>query len=110
MCQSSSYIPHRDFWINRLHFELSNSTKKNCLTIDTRDVNNLGPSKFRAGAKNDHRRICYFNHNKKDNFFNRFLAIRKQISAKEIIFCILNLIDKSNNLENLYYKIDDKLK
>ena len=47
---------------------------------------------------------------KKDKFFNRFLAVRKQISAKEIIFSTLNLIEKSNNLENLYYKIDDELK
>ena len=85
-------------------------TEKQCLTIDTRDVNNLGPSKFRTGAENGHRKIHYFNHNKKDKIFNRFLAVRKETSADKIIFSIINLIDKSNNLENVYYKIDDELK
>ena len=31
---------------------MSNSAQKQCLTIDTRDVNNLGPAKFRAQADN----------------------------------------------------------
>ena len=39
--------------------------KKKCLTIHTRDVNNLGLSKFRTSAENDHQQICYFNHKKK---------------------------------------------
>ena len=78
--------------------------------IDTRDVNNLGPSEFRNGAENGHRQICYFNCNKKHKIFNRFLAVRKEISADEIIFSIVNLIDKPNNLENLYYKIEDESK
>ena len=30
-----------------------------------RQVNNLGPSKFRTGAENDKEQICYFNYNKK---------------------------------------------
>ena len=80
------------------------------MTIDTRDVNKLGQSKFRTGAKNGHERICYFNHNKKDRIFNRFLVVRKETSVDEIIFSIVNLIDKSNNLENTYYKIGDELK
>ena len=102
------YIPHRDIWINRLYFEISNSTEKKCLTIDTSDVNNLGLSKFRTGAENGHLQICYFNCSKKDKTFNRFLALRKEASADEIIFSIVNLIDKSNNLGNVYYKIDDE--
>ena len=80
------------------------------MTIDTRDVNNLGPSKFRTGAKNDQRQICYFNRNEKDKLFNRFLAIRKETSADAIIFSIVNIIDKSNKLKNVYYKINDELK
>ena len=35
------YIPHRDLWLSRLYFNISSSNKKQCLTIDTRDVNNL---------------------------------------------------------------------
>ena len=111
-CNRYTYecIPHRHIWINILYFEISNSTKKKCLTIDTSDVNNLAPSKFRTGAENDHQQIRYFNHNKKDKIFNRLLAVRKETSADEIIFSIVNLTDKSNNLENVYYKIDDGLK
>ena len=42
------------------------------MTIDTCNVNNLGPPKFRTSAKNGHQQICYFNRNKKDKIFNRF--------------------------------------
>ena len=83
---------------------------KKCLTIDKRDVNNLGPSKFRTGAENGHQQICYFNRNKKDEIFNRFVAVRKEKSVNEIIFSIVNLIDKWNNLDSVYYKINNKLK
>ena len=42
------YISHRNIWINRLYFDISNSRQKECLTVDTRDVNDLGPGKFRT--------------------------------------------------------------
>ena len=45
-----NYIPNRDLWINRLYFDISNSSKKQCFAIDTRDVNDLGPVKFRTQA------------------------------------------------------------
>ena len=45
-----NYIPNRDLWIDRLYFDISNSSKKQCLTVDTRDVNDLGPAKFRTQA------------------------------------------------------------
>ena len=81
------YIPHRDLWLNRLCFEISNSSeKKNSLTIDIKQINNLGPSKFRNGAENDKEQICYFNYNKNDRTVNRYLAVRKQISRSEIFF------------------------
>ena len=48
------------------------------MTIDVRDVNILGLSKFRNDAENDNEQTCYFNYNKKDKVFNRFLAIRKK--------------------------------
>ena len=43
-----TYIPNRNIWIDKLYFEISNSKQKQCLTIDTRDVNELGPGKFRT--------------------------------------------------------------
>ena len=111
-CNRCSYncIPHRDLSISRLCFETSNSNEKKCLTIDTRDVNNLGPAKFRTGAENGKEKICYYNHNQKDKLLNRFLTVRKETSIDEIIFSVANLIDKTNNLESVYYKIDDELK
>ena len=75
-----------------------------------RHVNNLGLSKFRTGAKNGKEQICYFNYNKKDRTFHQFLAVRKQTSAGKIIFSVVNLTDKSNKLEDSYYKIGDELR
>ena len=103
------YIPHRDLWLNRLYFEISNSSKKQCLTIDARDVNKLGPSKFRTGAENDKEQVSYFNYNKKDRVFNRFLAVRKRTPDGEIAFSIVSLINGSNNSEDIYYKLGDEL-
>ena len=57
-------------------------------------VNNLRLSKFRTGTENDKEQICYFNCNKKDRVCNRFLAVTKQTFTGEIIFSIVNLIDK----------------
>ena len=82
---------------------------KTCLTIDIRDVNKLGLSKFRTGAENDREQTCYFNHNKKDRVFNRFLAIRKKAPDSEIVLSIVNLTNKSNKSEDKYYNIGDKL-
>ena len=38
------------------------------------------------------------------------MAVRKQTSADAIIFSILNLIDKSNRYEDIYFKIGDELR
>ena len=73
-----NYIPTRDLWINRLYFDISNSNKKQCLTIDTRDVNDLGPAKFRTHTGDNREQICYYNRNKRYKSFNSFLAVRKQ--------------------------------
>ena len=54
------YIPHRDLWINRLYFDISNSTEKKCLTIETPDVNSLEPSKPRTAVENGTEQICYY--------------------------------------------------
>ena len=91
------YVPLRDLWLSRLYFEISSSNKKQCLTIDIRDVNDLGPARFRTQADNNKEQICYYNRNKKVKTFNCFLALRKQISATDrIIFSIENLVDKTN--------------
>ena len=45
-----NYMPERDRWMNRFHFDISNSGTKQCLTIDTRGINNLGPATFRIQA------------------------------------------------------------
>ena len=91
------YIPKRDFWINRLYFGISNSASKQCLTIDTRDINGLRLARFRTQADSNRKRICYFNRKKRDTCFNSFLTVRKQTSStSEIIFSIVNLIDKKN--------------
>ena len=57
--------------------------KKQCLTIDLKHANDLGPSKFRTGAKNNKEQVCDYN----------FLAVRKETSTDAIIFSIAN----SNN-------------
>ena len=66
------YIPIRELWLNRLYFEVSNSNKKSCLTINCRNFNSLGPSKFRTNAENITEQIFYHNRNRKDKSFNRF--------------------------------------
>ena len=103
-----NYILHRDLWTNRLFFEISNSTQKQCLTIDTRDVNDLGPAKFQTD--NNKEQICYYNRNKRDTSFNSFLAVRKQTSStSEIIFSIDKVIDMTNRNNNIYFEINNKL-
>ena len=105
-----NYIPNRDLWINRPYFDISNSNKKQCLTIDSRDINDLGPAKFRTQADNKEKQICYYNRNKRDKIFNCFLAVRKQTpTTNKIIFSIVNLTDKTNKNDNIYFEISDKL-
>ena len=36
------YITNRDLWLNRLYFEISNSGKRECLTIDCLNFNSIG--------------------------------------------------------------------
>ena len=66
------------------------------MTIDTRDINDLGPGKFRTSAENGTRKIC--NINKSDTSSNSFLAIREQTSQKSAIkFSIDKVISNINN-------------
>ena len=91
------YILHSDL----LYFEISNSSKKQCLRIDTRHVNHLRPAKFRTGAEND---------KQNDRAFNGFLAVRKQTSTDAIVFSIVSLINKSSNHEDTYFKVSQALR
>ena len=98
----NNYIPHRDVWINRLYFEISNSAQKQCLTIDTRDVNSLEPANYRTQADNTTELVCYYNRHKKDTSFNCFLATRKETSSAGEMFSIAKVIDKTNRHDTLY--------
>ena len=51
------YLPVRNIWLTRLYLDISNSKQIQCLTIDTRNVNNLGPGKFRTQTDNGTRQI-----------------------------------------------------
>ena len=105
-----TYVLKRYLWINRLHFNISNSANRQSLTIDTRGVSNLGPAKFRTKADSNKDQICYYNQNKSDTSFNFFLTLRKQTSStSEIIFSIVNLIDKSSRNDNIYFEINHEL-
>ena len=43
-----NYTPNRNLCINRLYYYILDSSEKQSLIIDTRDVNDLGPAKFRT--------------------------------------------------------------
>ena len=63
--QKNSYIPNQQVWLNRLYFQISNSKETKCLTIDTREVNELGPEKFRTFADNEYEQTCYLQQKQK---------------------------------------------
>ena len=81
----NTYVPTRNVWLGKLYFNVSNSKQKQCLTIFTRDINDLGQGKFRTEVDNGTRQICCYNRNKSDTSFNSFLAMRKQTSHIGII-------------------------
>ena len=85
--QKNTYLPNQQIWLNKLYFQISSSKKKKCLTIDTRDVNKLGPGKFRTSHDNGKEQTCYFNRNKSDTHFTSFYA--KLAQAEPIIFSIV---------------------
>ena len=103
------YIPAKEFWLNRLYFEISNSNKKNCLTIDFRNFNSLGPPKFRTNAESGTEQICYYNRNRKDKSFNQFLALRKKTANDSITFEIKNVVEETETGSFDYYDINSEL-
>ena len=72
--QKDTYLPNQQVWLNKLYFQISNSKEKQCLTIDTTDINEFGPEKFRTRADNGKEQTCYFNRNKSDTHFTTFNA------------------------------------
>ena len=76
--QKQNYLPNHQIWLNKLYFQISNSKEKKCLTIDTRDVNELGPEKFRTSADNGEEKTCHFNKNQSNTHFTSFFAKRTQ--------------------------------
>ena len=106
----NTYISHRNIWINRLYFEISNFQEKQCLTIYTRDVSALGPGIFRTHADNGTEQICYYNRNKIGTSFNSFLATKEQTSqASKIEFSIVKVIDSLNRSNVLYSEVTNEL-
>ena len=101
--QKNTYLPNQQVWLNKLYFQISNSKDKKCLTIDTRDVNELGPGKFRTSANNREEQTCYFNRNRSDTYFTSFFAKRTQTNP--ITFSIVKpnsdfeLVNKSLDFE-----------
>ena len=84
--QKNTYIPNQQVWLNRLYFQISNSKEKRCLTIDTREVNKLGPGKFKTSAENGIEQTCYFNRNKSDSHFTSYQA--KPVSPDNLGFLL----------------------
>ena len=100
----NTFTPHRNLWINWLYFKIYNFRQTQCLAIDTRDINDLGPARTQADSCTE--QICYYNGNKKDTSFNSLLAVRKKTSSPvEINFSIVNVIDSTNRHNNIYSEI-----
>ena len=86
--EKNSYLPTNQVWLNKLYFQISNSKEKICLTIDTRDVNEFGPGKFRTNAKNSVEQNCYFHRNNTDSRFKYYLARRDHGNRDKLVFLI----------------------
>ena len=115
--QKNTYLPNQQVWLNKLYFQILNSKEKKCLPIDTREVNELGPGKFRTSADSGEEQICYFNRNKSDTHFTFFQSNRIRSSDLSIRFSIVKtnsdyfeLTNKSLdiNVDNSILKKTDK--
>ena len=86
--EKNSYLPTNQVWLNKLYFQISNSKEKMCLTIDTRDINEFGPGKFRTNADNTVEQNCYFNRNNTDSRFKCYVGKRDQRNPDKLVFLI----------------------
>ena len=76
--QKNTYLPTRQIWLNKLYYEMSNSKEQKCLTVDTRDINEFGPGKFRTSAEDGEQQTCYFNKNNNNSYFKSFISQHTQ--------------------------------
>ena len=98
--QQNIYLPNQQVWLNKIYFQISNSKEKKCLTVDTRDTNDLGPGKFRTSAENNAKQTCYFNWNNSDSHFTSYQA--KRVSQENLGFSIVKLnSDFNQSYKNL---------
>ena len=94
--EKKSYIVNNQIWLNKLYFQISNSKDKQCLTIDTREANELGPGKFRTHTDNNEEQTCFFNR-KNDTHIFSFLA--KRVPNEQIIFKTNIGFERNKSLE-----------
>ena len=73
------------------------------------NFNSIGPSKYRTSDESDTRQICYYNRNKKDKLFNRFLSERKQCADEDITFEIKTITEETNDGNINYYELNNEL-
>ena len=103
--QKNTYLPNQQLRLNKLYFQISNSKEKKCLTIDTREVNELRPGKFGTSADDGEEQTCYFNRNIGDTHFTSFIAKRIRDVPSTYTFSIVkvnsdfNLVNKSLDIE-----------
>ena len=86
--QKNTYVPTNQIWLNRLFFQISNSQEKTCLTVDTRNINDFGPGKFKTRADNAQEQHCYFNRSNTDSRFKCFLAKRVESEQDRPVFSV----------------------
>ena len=105
------YVPSQNIWLNKIYFDISKSKEKQCLTIDTRPINDLGPGKFRTSVDNGQEQVCCYNRGRSDTHFNSFLAKRRFASQNtDIKFSIVKVIASSNNLDFGNISLNDEFK
>ena len=76
----NTYLPNRQIWLNKLYYETFNTKEKKCLTIDTRDINEFGPGKFRRSAEDGQQQTCYFNKNNSDSYLKVLFHSTRKLS------------------------------
>ena len=82
--QKNTYLPNQQVWLNKFYFQISNSKEKKSITVNTRDVNDLGPGKFRTMAENNTKQICYFNRNNSYSHSSSYLS--KRVNQENLVF------------------------
>ena len=101
LCFQAERKTHK--WLSKLYFQISNSKEKLCLTLGTRDVNELGPGKFRTSADNNLWQHCYFNRSNTDSRFRYYWSRRDNSKPDKLVFlideqtCSIDFLNKSSD-------------